>query len=94
VCNIQALNQPFIQGDFDLELQEFKLKMMGQVLNALGPFLPFSKSYIIAKAHNMLAIMLDFCFKNMKIIRDFLGNSLALQIVVEYNVKIVYPLLV
>jgi len=94
VCKIQTLIQPFIQGDFDLELQKFELKMMGQVLNALGPFLTFSKSYIAAKTHNMLAIMLDFCFKTMKVIWDFLGNSLALQIVAKYNVKIVYPLLV
>ncbi len=94
VCKIQALNEPFIQGDFDSELQEFKLKMMGQVLNALGPFLTFSKSYIAIEAHKMLAIVLDFCFKNMKVIRDFLGDSLALQIVAKYNAKIVYLLLV
>jgi hypothetical protein len=42
----------------------------------------------------MLAIVLDFCFKNMKVIGDFLGDSLALQIVAKYNAKIVYPLLV
>jgi len=68
--------------------------MMGQVLNALGPFLAFSESYITTKAHNMLAIMLDLHFKNMKVIWDFVGNSLALQVVAEYDVKIVYPLLV
>jgi len=68
--------------------------MIEQVLNALGPFLAFSQSYIIAKAHNMLAIMLDPRFKNMKIIWDFVGDSLALQVVAEYDVKIVYPLLV
>ncbi len=90
----QALNQPFIQRDFDLELPEFKLTMMGQVLNALGPFLAFFESYIIVKAHNMLAIMLDTCFKNMKVIWDFVGDSLALQVVAEYDVKIMYPLLV
>jgi len=44
VCKTQALNQPFIRGNFDLELQEFKLRMMGQVLNALGPFLVFFES--------------------------------------------------
>jgi hypothetical protein len=65
--------------------------MMGQVFNALGPFLAFSKFYIITKAHNMLAIMLDPYFKNMKIIWDFVGNSLALQLVLEYDAKIMYP---
>jgi len=75
-------------------LQEFKLKMIEQVLKALGPFLAFSQSYIIAKAHNMLTIMFDPRFKNIKIIWDFVGNSLALQVVAKYDVKIVYPLLV
>ncbi len=74
VCKTQALNQPFLRKDFDSNIQEFKLRMMGQVLNALGPFLPFYESYIVAKAHNMLAIMLDPCFKNMKIIWDFCGG--------------------
>ncbi len=94
VCETQALNQPFLRKDFDSKVQEFKLRMMGQVLNALGPFLAFSESYIVAKAHNMLAIMLDPCFKNMKIMWDFVGDSLALQVVAKYDAKIVYPLLV
>jgi hypothetical protein len=94
VCRIQALNQPFIWGDFDSELQEFKLRMMGQVFNTLKPCLAFYESYIIAKAHSMFVIMLDPCFKNMKVIRDFVGNSLTFQIVAKYDVKIVYPLLV
>jgi hypothetical protein len=42
----------------------------------------------------MLAIMFDPHYKYMKVIRNFLGNSFALQVVVEYDVKIVYPLLV
>ncbi len=75
-------------------LQEFKLRMIGQVFNASGPFVAFSQSYITTKAHNMLAIMLDPHFKNMKVTWDFVGDSLALQVVAEYDVKIVYPLLV
>jgi hypothetical protein len=42
----------------------------------------------------MLAIMLDLHFKNMKVICDFVGDSLAHQVVAEYDVKIMYPLLV
>ncbi len=62
--------------------------------NALGLFLAFFESYIIAKAHNMLAIMFDPHFKNMKVIWDFVGDSLALQVMLEYDAKIMYPLLV
>ncbi len=36
---IHVLNQLYMCGNFDLELQEFKLRMMAQVLNVLGPFL-------------------------------------------------------
>jgi hypothetical protein len=60
MARIQALNQPLIHGDFDSELQEFKLKMMMmQIINILSPFLTFVLAYNQAKAHNMLAIMLD-----------------------------------
>jgi len=52
--------------DFDWKLYECKLRMMTQVCNVLAHFLAFSKSYIHAKAHNMLAIMLDPWFINMK----------------------------
>jgi hypothetical protein len=55
-------------GDFDSELQEFKLRMMAQILNVFGPFLTFSESFIQSKTYNMLAIMFDLCFENMKVI--------------------------
>jgi hypothetical protein len=41
----------------------------------------------------MLAIMFDPCFKNMKIIWHYVGNSSVGEIVVEYDAKVVYPLL-
>jgi hypothetical protein len=41
----------------------------------------------------MLAIMLDPCFKNMKVIWHYVGNSSEGEIVVEYDAKVVYPLL-
>jgi hypothetical protein len=66
-------------GDFDLELQEFKLRMMAQILNVLRLF--FSESFIQNKLYNMLATMLDLCFKNMKVIRDYVGNFGANEIV-------------
>jgi hypothetical protein len=65
---IQVLNQLYICDDFDSELKEFKLKMMAQNFYIFGPFLTFLESFIQTKAHNMLAIMLDPQFKNMKIL--------------------------
>jgi hypothetical protein len=59
VARIQTLNQLLIHGDFDSELQEFKLRMMTQIINNLSPFLAFALSYNQANVHNIMAIMLD-----------------------------------
>jgi hypothetical protein len=48
--------------------------MMAQVVHILTPFLAFSMVYHEIKVHNMLVIMLDLCFENMKIIWDFVGD--------------------
>jgi len=53
----------------------------------------FFMAYHETKAHKKLVIMLDPCFKNMKNIRDFMGNVQVVKIVVEYDVKMVCPLL-
>jgi hypothetical protein len=83
-----------IHGEFDLELQEFKLRMMTQIINTLSPFLAFVLAYNQTNVHNMLAIRLDPCFKNMKVIRDFVGHAHAIQIVIDYeSINIVCPFL-
>ncbi len=38
--------------------------------------------------------MLDLRFRKMQVIWDFVGDSLALQVVAKYDAKIMYPLLV
>ncbi len=63
------------------------------MINVLTPFLAFSSSYINAKAHNMLVIMLDPHFKNMKVIWDYVGNMVVVNVVSKYDCKVVYPLL-
>ncbi len=68
VGKIQVLNQAYICSDFDLKLKEFKLKMVIQIFALLEPFLTFSNSFIQIKAYNMLTIMFDLHFKNMKVI--------------------------
>ncbi len=44
-------------------------------------------------AHNMLAIMFDLCFKNMKVIWYYVRNYFINEIVVKYNMKVVYPII-
>jgi hypothetical protein len=41
----------------------------------------------------MLTIMFKPHLKKMKVIQDFMGNVLAIQIVVDYDINIVYSLL-
>jgi hypothetical protein len=55
--------------------------------------LAFASIYNQAKVHNMLAIMLDSHFKNMKVILDFVGYAHAIQIVINYDINIVCLLL-
>jgi hypothetical protein len=61
--------------------------MNSHVIDVLTPFLTFSSSNV--KAHNMLVIMLDLYFKNIKVIQDYVNNI----VVVKYDVKLVYLLL-
>jgi hypothetical protein len=53
--------------------------MMAHVFYIFGPFLTFLESFIQTKAHNMLAIMLDLEFKNMKILCDYARNFVACE---------------
>jgi hypothetical protein len=63
--------------------------MMTQVINILIMFLGFVLAYNQANAHNMLPIMFSLHLKNMKLIRDFVGNAHAIQIVIDYDNNIV-----
>jgi len=65
--------------------------MNSQVTNVLSPFLAFSNFYINVKAHDMMIIMLDSCFKNMKVIRDYVGY--IVDVVAKYDTKVMYSLL-
>jgi hypothetical protein len=67
--------------------------MNSHVIDELTPFLTFFSSYVDVKAHNMLVIMLDLCFKNIKDIQDYVNNIVVVSVVVEYDVKVVYLLL-
>jgi len=62
--------------------------MMTQVINIPTFFLAFVSIYDQVKAHSMMAIMLDFHFKNMKNVQNFVSDIVALQIVIEYDINI------
>jgi hypothetical protein len=50
-------------------------------------------AYHETKVKKMLVVILDPHFKNMKIIWEFVGNAQVSALVVEYDVKMVCPLL-
>ncbi len=87
VASIENLNETLICDNFDLELQEFKWWIMVQVVGILMPFLAFSMIYNHFQAHNMLMIMLDFCYKNMKCIQGFVIIQLMLNLLQNMMLK-------
>ncbi len=92
MAKFEKLSQPFIQNFFDSKLLEFKLWKNSWMISILAPFLAFFGTYIHSKAHDVLSIMLDPYFKKLKAIWDYVGNSVGID-VVEYDVKVVYLLL-
>lgn len=46
---------------------------MAQVVQTLTILLASSMAYSETKAHNMLVIILDLCFKNTTVIKNFVG---------------------
>jgi hypothetical protein len=93
VAKIEKLSQPFIQNFFDSKLLEFKLWKNSWMISILAPFLAFSCTYIHSKVHDVLSIVLDPYLKKLMAIWDYVGNSVAIDVVVEYDVKVVYLLL-
>jgi hypothetical protein len=56
-------------------------------------FLAFASSFQTRHVHNMLVYMLDPHFKNPQLIKDYVGLELAMQVALEYDSKILMPLL-
>jgi hypothetical protein len=57
--------------------------MMAKVITILVPFLSFSSTYNVSKAHNMLALMLDLHCKSLDAVKTFVGK--AKMIVMWWN---------
>ncbi len=55
-------------------------------------FLEFLKAFDFCQVHNMLALMLDPCFKSLWVVESFVGHGNVIHLVVEYDVKEVIPL--
>jgi hypothetical protein len=57
------------------------INMMAKVKAVLAPFLAFASTYIVVKAHNMFALMLDPWFKSLNILKSFAAKAKVIHMV-------------
>jgi len=67
--------------------------MKFEMIIMLKSFLAFAFSLQPPSAHNMLVLMLDPCFKNLRLIRNYVRLEVVMEIVIEYDCTIWMPLL-
>jgi hypothetical protein len=82
---------PLQCGQFDQEI-EILYGRMDKVINVLFWGVLY-KSFSRDKVHNMVAFMLDPCFKNMDCIMDYIGKDQATTLMQQYDDLIMMPLL-
>jgi len=58
-----------VKGDFESKLGALQVHMMVEVQIVLAPFLAFTSFYNVSKVNNMLALMLDPCFKSLDVVK-------------------------
>jgi hypothetical protein len=73
----------FVRGGFDYELRALWIHMMCDVMVVLAPFFTFASTYIATKAHNMLTLMQDLCFKSLDVAKGFVGKAKVVQMVAD-----------
>ncbi len=59
----------------------------------MEPFFSFMLSFQPNKVHNMLAFMLDPQYKGLGLVVWYVGKQMALHIVGEYDIKVLFPFL-
>ncbi len=85
--------RPEIFDSFENEIFVLHRNMRLEVIKVIKPFLQFLRTFDGGQVHNMMAIMLDPHFKSFRIVENLLGCGNAIQLVTEYDVSIVIPLL-
>jgi hypothetical protein len=67
---------------------------MAEMMAILTPFLSFATTYIPSNAHNMFALMLDLHFKCLDVVKVFMGWAKVMEMVPEYDIMSLMPLVV
>jgi hypothetical protein len=60
-------------------------------MKVIKPFFEFLKTFDSNQAHNMFVLMLDPCFKFLKVVKSFVGCGNPIHLSIEYDVKEVTP---
>jgi hypothetical protein len=60
----------------------------------LNPFLSFIVYFQLAKVHNMLVMMLDLCYKGVRLVIHYVSKERVLHIASEYDCQMLLPFLV
>jgi hypothetical protein len=71
--------------DFDSEVLILLQYMQKQVIVIMEPFLSFVLSFQPNKVHNMVALMLDFQYKGLGLVIQYVGKTNAFHIASEYD---------
>jgi hypothetical protein len=65
--------------------------MQLEVIKGIKPFLKLMKSFDAQQAYNMMAIMLDMCFKFLCVMKSLVGSGSTIQMKFKYDIKVVIP---
>jgi hypothetical protein len=76
-----------------IELGTFTKNIMKEVNVVISYFIYSLTIYDETKAHNMVALMLDSRIENLKLICSFIGCKHGMAIVLKYDRKSLFPML-
>jgi hypothetical protein len=76
------------------ELSFLASNIRKEVINVLDSFLSFLKVYDERKVHNMISLMLDLRYKNLRVVSSFVGREQNVVLVEKYDRKSLYLMLV
>jgi hypothetical protein len=68
--------------------------MKKQVVTTLNAFFSFIVTFQEHKAHNILNMMLEPCYKGLRLVIQYVGKNKTMQIIREYDRYVLFPFLV
>ncbi len=83
---------PFVDGNetcdqFDVEFHILNKNIFQEVLKVIKPILQFLIVFDSFRVHNVLALMLDPCYKSLWVVENYVGCGNAIHLACEYDMK-------